>query len=61
MLSALSKLSCIQKPVDTRRRFNVYKTPMRSPRRRIEVLQMLKRYRVSTGSVFKDPAKHLFL
>ena len=33
-------------PVDTRRRFNVYKT---SIRRRIDVLKTLKRRRVSTG------------
>ena len=31
-------------PVDTRRRFNVYKTS-----RRLDVLQTLKRRRVSTG------------
>ena len=35
-------------PVDTRRRFNVYKTSIRSHRRRIDVLQMLKRRLVST-------------
>ena len=33
-------------PVDTRRRFNVYKT---SIRRRVDVLQTLKRRRMSTG------------
>ena len=37
--------------VDTRRRFSVYKTSMRSCRRRIDVLQTLKRRRVSTGIV----------
>ena len=36
-------------PVDTRRRFNVYKTSIRGPRHRIDVLQTLKRRRVSTG------------
>ena len=36
-------------PVDTRRRFNVYKTSIQRRRRRIDVLQTLKRRRVSTG------------
>ena len=36
-------------PVDTRRRFNVYKTYIRRHRRRIDVLWTLKRRRVSTG------------
>ena len=36
-------------PVDTRRHFNVYKTSIRRRRRRIDVLQTLKRPRVSTG------------
>ena len=36
-------------PVDTRRRFNVYKTSIRRRRRRIDVLQTLKQRRVSTG------------
>ena len=36
-------------PEDTRRRFNVYKTSIRCQRRRIDVLQLLKRRRVSTG------------
>ena len=36
-------------PVDTRRRFNVYKTSIRRCRRRIDVLYTLKRRRVSTG------------
>ena len=35
-------------PVDTRRRFNVYKTSIRRWRRRIDVLETLKRRRVST-------------
>ena len=39
-------LSC---PVDTRRRFNVYKTSIRRRQRRIDVLQTLKRRRVFTG------------
>ena len=38
-------------PVDTRRRFNVYKTSILRRRRRIDVLQTLKRRRVSTGIV----------
>ena len=41
-----------QYPVDTRRRFNVYKTSIRHRRRRIDVLQTLKRIRVSTGEVY---------
>ena len=36
-------------PVDTRHRFNVYKTSKRRRRRRIDVLWTLKRRRVSTG------------
>ena len=36
-------------PVDTRRRFNVYKTYIRRHRHRIDVLWTLKRRRVSTG------------
>ena len=36
-------------PVNTRRRFKVYKAPIRRRRRRIDVLQTLKRRRVSTG------------
>ena len=36
-------------PVDTRRCFNIYKTSIRHRRRRIDVLQTLKRRRVSTG------------
>ena len=36
-------------PVDTRRRFNVYKTSTRRRRRRVDVLQTLKQRRVSTG------------
>ena len=36
-------------PVDTRRHFNVYKTSIRRRRRRIDVLQTLKRPHVSTG------------
>ena len=39
-------------PVDTRRRFSVYKASIRRRRRRIDVLQTLKRRRVSTG--FED-------
>ena len=35
-------------PVDTRRRLNVYKTSIRCRRRPIDVLQTLKRRRVST-------------
>ena len=38
-------------PVDTRRRFNVYKTSIRRCRRRIYVLYTLKRRRVSTGYI----------
>ena len=38
-------------PVDTRRRFNVYKTSIRRRRRRIDVLKTLKRRRVSTGNL----------
>ena len=36
-------------PVDTRRRFNVYKTSILRLQRRTEFLQKLKRRRVSTG------------
>ena len=36
-------------PVDTRRRFNVYKTSIRRQRCCIDVLQTLKLLRVSTG------------
>ena len=32
------KISTFANPVDTRRRFNVYKTSIRRPRRRIDVL-----------------------
>ena len=40
------------KSVDTRSHFNVYKTSIQRRRRhRIEVLQMLKRRRVSIGSI----------
>ena len=39
-------------PVDTRRRFNVYKTSIPRRRRRIDVLQTLKRRHVSTGIQF---------
>ena len=37
--------------VDTRLPFNVYKTSIRRRQRRIDVLQTLKRRRVSTGLV----------
>ena len=37
-------------PVDTRRRFNVYKTSRRRHRRRIDILWALKRRRVSLGN-----------
>ena len=40
---------CILIPVDTRRRFNVYKTSIRRQRRRIDVWYTLKRRRVSIG------------
>ena len=36
-------------PVDTRRRFNVHQTSIRRRRRRIDVLQTLKRRSVSNG------------
>ena len=36
-------------PINTRRRFNVYKTSIQCRQRRIEVLQTLKQRRVSTG------------
>ena len=38
-------------PVDTRRRFNVYKTSIQRHRRRKDVLQTLKLRHVSTGKV----------
>ena len=37
-------------PVDTRRHFNDYRTSMRRQRRCKDVLKMLKRRRVSTGT-----------
>ena len=37
-------------PVDTRRRFNVYKTSIQRWRRHIDVMQTLKRRFVSTGN-----------
>ena len=40
---------CEHFPVDTLHRFNVYKTSLRRRRRRIDVLQTLKRHLVSTG------------
>ena len=48
-------------PVDTRRRFNVYKTSIRRRRRRIDVLQTLKRRRVSTGYVNYAPSVDCFV
>ena len=45
-LESDNKWTC---PVEIRRRFNVYKTSIRRCRRGIDVLQMLKRRRVSTG------------
>ena len=39
-------------PVDTPRRFNVYKTSIGRRQRRIDVLYTLKRCRVSTGLVW---------
>ena len=44
------KLSFHLTPVNTRLRFNVYKTSIRRRRRRIDVLQTLKQHRVSTGT-----------
>ena len=41
-------------PVNTRRRFSFYKTSIRRWRRRTEVLQTLKRRRVSTGSSHRN-------
>ena len=38
-------------PVDTRCCFNVYKTPTRRPRRRIDVLKTLKWRLISTGPI----------
>ena len=37
-------------PVDTRRRFSVYKTSIPRCRRRIDILKTLKRHRVSIGN-----------
>ena len=45
----LRNLQNFSNPVDTRRRFNVYRTAIRRLRRRIDVLQTLKRRRVSAG------------
>ena len=42
-------LFCYYNPIDIRRRFNVYKTSIRGRQRRIDVLQTLKRRRMSTG------------
>ena len=41
-----------QGPVDTRRHFNVYKTSICRRRHRMDVLETLKRRRVSTGEVY---------
>ena len=47
----IRKKSSINYPVDTRHRFNVYKTSIQRRRRRIDVLKTLKRRRVSTGNL----------
>ena len=45
-------------PVDTRRRFNVYKTSMRRHRRLIDILKTLKQ-RHGLQRRMHDPIKHL--
>ena len=46
-------------PVDTRRHFSVYKTSIQRRRHRTEVLLILKRYRLSTGSIHEFFVKKL--
>ena len=46
-------------PVDTRRRFNVYKTSIRRRWRRIDVLQTLKRHHVPTGIKWRKKTNYL--
>ena len=49
-----SRVRVKNKPVDTRRRFNVYKTSIRRRRRRTDVLYTLKRRCVSTGKSVRN-------
>ena len=47
----------LHNPVDTRRRLNVYQTSIRRRQHRIDVLQTLKRRRVSTGKENSEKLK----